>query len=474
MSIEELREAFLTSGLTDQQRAELVAAADEVPFRSDDILFVEGEPADHFWILLDGSLELSRRSATETIVLATMSTPGQWAGGLRAWGGDGGSAGYRATGRALTPGRCLRLPSEELGRLVGEWFPFGKHLITGIYQTIRAIEATVRQRESLVALGTLAAGLAHEINNPAAAAVRAVEALRTTCDTMLTSLTQLAESSISPEQYVALDALRVEAVAGEAPASGALEVADREEAVGEWLAARSVDHAWQLAAVLAAAGVDAAWCERVRGEVGDEALGPALRWSVSALSANALLDEVHEATTRISELVAAVKSYSQLDRASLQRIDVHDGIESTLVMLSHKLDGIEVERDYGVTPAIDAYAGELNQVWTNLIDNAIDAMHGHGSLRVATRADGPDLVVDIADTGHGMPDAVQARVFEPFFTTKGVGEGTGLGLDIARRIIVERHRGEISFDSSPTGTTAHVRIPMVTAASNDRRYASRR
>ncbi len=461
MLADELREAFLTSGLSESERAQLLEVAEEVSFEPGQVLFVEGEPSDHLWMVLDGAIELSRQSATETIVLATMSTPGQWAGGLRAWGGDDSSAGYRATGRAMGPGRGLRVPSEDLGRLVGEWFPFGRHMIVGIYQTVRGIEAMARQRESLVALGTLAAGLAHEINNPAAASLRAVEELRATCDMMLSSLTTLGELTITAEQFIALDALRGEAVDAEPPHSGPLAHADREEAIGDWLALRGVERAWQLAPVLAAAGVDRTWCERVEQAVGNDALGAALAWTTSTLSANALLAEMHDTTTRISQLVEAVKSYSQMDRTSRQRVDVRDGLEATLVMLAPKLKEVAVERSFAPdVPEIDAYSGELNQVWTNLIDNAVDAMDGRGSLRVATRREGGDLVVDITDTGHGMLPAVAARAFEPFFTTKDVGKGTGLGLDISRRIIVERHAGEIAFDSSPAGTTAHVRLPL--------------
>jgi signal transduction histidine kinase len=462
MSAEELRTAFLTAGLSEEQRFELFAASDEVEFRPDEVLFVEGEPADFLFMLLEGSVELARHTGSETTVLATMSAAGQWAGGLRAWSGDGMGGTYRATGRAVSDGRVLKIPSDEVGRLVERWFPFGKHIITGIFQTIRSIEATVRQREALIALGTLAAGLAHEINNPAAASLRAVTALRRTCDAMLSSLTHLAEIPITADQYVALNDLRVEATApqtGPAP-DGALAFADREERVGLWLADHKIDDAWQLASSLATVGLDVDWCARVEARIGQAALGPGLQWIASTVAANSLLDEVQETTTRISDLVEAVKSYSQMDRASLQRVDVHDGLESTLVMLSHKLDGIEVERNFGDVPDIDVYAGELNQVWTNLLDNAIDAMHGGGTVRIDTRVDDGSLCVDISDTGHGMPDDVVERAFEPFFTTKGVGKGTGLGLDIARRIVVDRHGGSITFTSSSSGTMAHVRIPL--------------
>ncbi|HEX2783328.1 MAG TPA: ATP-binding protein [Ilumatobacteraceae bacterium] len=461
MLADDLRSTFLTTDLNEQQLAGLLAAGQEVRFRQGDELFREGEPADLLWILLDGRVELVRNSATETILLATMSTPGQWAGGLRAWGEASSSAGYRATGIAATDGRAFTVPSEDLGRLVGEWFPFGKHMILGLYQTVRAIEATARQRESLVALGTLAAGLAHEINNPAAASLRAVESLGNVCDAMLSSLVSLAERTISADQYVALDRLRRQLTERSVAEDGAVAAMDREEVIGTWLEARGVDSAWQLAPEFATVGADREWFEACESVVGQAALAPALRWVSSTISAFELLSELTDTTNRISHLVEAVKSYSQMDRASLQHADIHDGIESTLVMLAPKLAGIEVERAFGSDlPQIEAYAAELNQVWTNLIDNAIDAMESHGTLRLETSQDGDAIVVAIIDSGHGIGPDVQSRVFEPFFTTKDVGKGTGLGLDISRRIVVERHGGEITFDSIPGRTTARVRLPI--------------
>ncbi len=238
-------------------------------------------------------------------------------------------------------------------------------------------------------------------------------------------------------------------------------VADREEALSDWLDSHGVDAAWRIAPALAAAGVNIAWCERAAQILDGGTLEPGLEWVASTLSTAALLFEVKDATGRVSALVAAVKSYSQLDRASLQLIDVTEGIDSTLVMLGHKLrGGVAVVRDYGTdVPHIEANPGELNQVWTNLIDNAIDAMDGNGTLRISTRADPDDVVVEIGDTGPGMPPDIRARAFDPFYTTKDVGKGAGLGLDISRRIIVERHHGQITIDSRPDETVLCVHLP---------------
>ena len=459
--VDDLRSAFLTSALTEEQLAELVEAGREITFAGGDLLFEEGRPADTLWILLDGQIELSRRIGGQTIVVATMSTPGQWAGGLTAWGDADGAAGYRATGTAVSAGRTLAVASADLARLVGAWSPFSKHLIMGVFQTVRSIDATARQRESLVALGTLAAGLAHEINNPAAAILRSVESLRSTCQYMLNSLVGLAVDGVSAEQFIAIDRLRVEIDGRPAVDDGSLATADREESIGAWMEARAIEPAWSMAAVFASIGVDRDWFEQVEAVTGHVALGPALRWLSSTAGASILMSELTDATSRIGHLVQDVKSYTHLDRSALQVVDLHEGIESTLTVLRSKLHDIDIVRNFDTDlPRLEVYASELNQVWTNLIDNAVDAMDGHGTLRLTTRREGDDAVVEVTDTGAGMDPSVHARAFEPFFTTKDVGKGTGLGLDISRRIVVDRHRGDIGFDSVPGATTARVRLPI--------------
>jgi signal transduction histidine kinase len=456
MRADELRSLTIFDGLTGDQLTELIEGSTEVRIEPGIELFHEGDHADFWWVLVDGAIDLLRHIGSEDTLVGKMDSPGRWAGGFRAWDEHGV---YLATGRGAAGGRVLRVPAEVLRERVSAWFPLGRHLVEGLYHTARSIESTARQRASLVTLGTLAAGLAHEINNPAAAATRAADALETACQTLLSTLGRLAHEEVSAAQFTALDTLRRE-LESQVAVTDPLAMADQEDALSSWLADHGVDEEWMVAPPLAAAGADLGWCERAAAVLPGPALQPGLEWVASTLSAATLLSEIGESTRRISELVAAVTSYSQMDRASMQHINVTDGLESTLVMLGQKLGGITVVRDYSTNlPRIEASPGELNQVWTNLIDNAIDAMGGRGTLRLTARAEGDDVVIEVGDTGPGMLPPVAARAFEAFYTTKDVGKGTGLGLDIAQRIVVERHGGTITIDSQPGETVLRVRLP---------------
>jgi signal transduction histidine kinase len=455
MLADELRPIFLFDGLTDAQVADLAAAGEKIAFDANEELFKEGDPAAFWWVLLDGKIQIVRRAGrSEPVVMTVMENPGQWAGGFQAWA----DASYLATGRGEVAGHVLKVPATELARLAGEWTPFGVHMIRGFFQTVRSMDTLSRQREELIKLGEMSARLAHEINNPASAAARSVDSLSATCDAMLSSLVRLSELSLSSERFVAIDALRRE-VDGSAAARDPIAVADAEEALSDWLEAHGVAAAWKIAPALAVAGVDAAWCERA-AEILDGALEPGLEWVATTFASRALLTEMKSSTSRVSELIDAAKSYSQMDRPSMQTADVTEGIESTLVMLRAKLDGVSVVRSFAAdAPRVFASPGALNQVWTILVDNAIDAMDGTGTLTLTTRAEPGGLVVEVGDTGPGMPPYVQSRAFEPWFTTKDVGKGTGLGLDIAHKIVHDMHHGEITIHSTPRGTVMRVVLP---------------
>src|SRR4051812_20581456 len=358
LQVADLRPIGMFEGLSDDQLAQLAAASDDVRIEPGAVLFRQGDPADFWWVLLDGAVDLSRHVGQENMVVARMHRAGQWAGGFRAWDEHGV---YLASGVGVEPGRLMRIAAPVLRRLTDTWFPLGGHLVAGMFTTARSVEATARQRESLVTLGRLSAGLAHELNNPAAAATRAVDALQAASSALEASLEKLVAAGITPAQLAELGELRRRAAAAVVPL-GALALSDVEENLTAWLEDHDLDQAWLLASALAAAGANPAWCEEAARVLGPSALGPGLEWVSNSILVGNLLAEVKESTGRIFALVAAMKSYSQMDRASLQRIDVTEGLESTLVVLSHKIPyGVIVVRNYAVpAPIVEAYAGELN------------------------------------------------------------------------------------------------------------------
>jgi signal transduction histidine kinase len=468
MLIDDLRSTFLFEKLSGEQLQALLEAGTPLTFPADTTLFIEGEPADFLWVLLDGELELARHVGGQRIVVATLDRPGTYAGGVRAFTTSDTAGGYRATGRTLRASRFFQLPSADLGRLLDAWLPLAKHLLDGYTHTFESIEVAVRERGRLISLGTLAAGLAHELNNPAAAARSTATDLQSVVGRLAALVSWIATGECTPAQARAMLDLHAQAIArsAAAPRLTAIDTGRLEEELGNWLDEHGVTDSWDLAPTFVAAGIDLPWLETAAHAVGAAGLGRALHWLADTLLAMSLLDQIDDATARISQLVSVVKDYSYLDRAAEQEIGIHDGIEKTLVMLAHKLRaGVEVVREYDdQLPRVLANGSELNQVWTNLIDNAIDAMDGHGQLRIRTRAEAHAVVVEIIDQGPGIPPELASRIFDPFFTTKEVGKGTGLGLDIVRRIVVERCRGEVSFASAPGETRFVVRLPLSTRA----------
>jgi signal transduction histidine kinase len=328
---------------------------------------------------------------------------------------------------------------------------------------MRSTQHIIGQRQQLLALGALSAGLTHELNNPAAAAVRATAALRDRVAGMRHKLAMLAKGDLDPRLLGLLVDVQEEAVRAvpEAPRLTALEESEHEGALTDWLDGHEVLDGWELAPIFVGAGTTPEFLDRVADQASPTVLEGAVRWLAYTLETELLMNEITDSVTRISSLVAAAKQYSNMDRAPHERVDIHAGLTSTLVILASKLEGIDVVKDFDRSlPKVPVYAGELNQVWTNLIDNASQAMDGHGTLIVRTAMDGERVRVEIGDTGPGIPEKLRKRIFEPFFTTKPVGQGTGLGLDISYRIVVGRHGGDLTVESRPGDTRFIVRLPL--------------
>jgi signal transduction histidine kinase len=342
-------------------------------------------------------------------------------------------------------------------------------MLEGLALGMRSSQAAVSERQRLAALGALSAGLMHELNNPAAAASRATGALRQRVAGMRHKLGMLAAGKVPAGQLDALVELQEDVIerAAKAPVLTAMQAADREDELGDWMEQHHITGAWDIAPVFAQGGLDVNCLNEIEAKVDTGLLDQAVHWIGYALETEQLMSDIEDATSRVSSLVSAAKQYSQMDRAAHQWIDVHTGLDSTLVMLNHKIGkGVTVVKDYDRgLPQIPAQPAELNQVWTNLIDNAVQAMSGAGTLTIRTYREDDHVVVSVGDTGPGVPEDLRKRVFEPFFTTKPVGEGTGLGLDISYRIVVNRHGGDIKLVSQPGDTRFVVRLPLTEASS---------
>ncbi len=467
LTADRLRGLFLFADLDDAQLAWVAGAGRVASCPAGSEISVEGEPAEGFHVLLAGTMSMVRRVGRDEVETVRTGTPGVYSGAVQFYLGDQVEQVYPATVRAVTDCTFLVLPAAEFAAVFRRWFPMAVHLLQGLFLGIRNSEELVGQRERLLALGKLTAGLTHELNNPAAAASRATAALRERVAGMRHKLALLSEGTIDGEQLRRLTDLQERFVAriGTTGELSALERSDREDELGDWLDEHDVARPWELAAVFVPAGLDTECLQQVADAVAGDFLEPALRWLSYTVETEMLLAEIIESTGRISHLVGAAKQYSQLDRTPHQPTDLHAGLDATLVVLSAKTGpGITVVKQYDRgLPAVPAYAAELNQVWTNLIDNALDAMDGRGTLTLRTAVDGAHALVEVADTGPGIPEELRRRVFEPFFTTKPVGQGTGLGLDVAFRIVTTRHGGVIEVRSRPGDTRFQVRLPLTEA-----------
>lgn len=461
---EELRTLFLFEHLTDEQLGKLCREG-RIETIEPGPVYAEGDPATCFYVLIEGNVVLSKLSGGEDLVISRTSQLGVYSGAWQAYLGDRVPQTYPGSMRVTEPSRFFVLDADCFAQIVREWFPMALHLLEGLFFGSRNTKQVVEQRERLLALGSLSAGLTHELNNPAAAAVRATSALRDRVAHMRQKLAMIAGGTLDRGSMTRLVGLQNEAVelVAKAPKSTAMEASDREDELGEWFDAKNIGGGWDLAPTFVSAGLDVPWLDRVSATVDDPTmLEGAIRWLNYTVETELLMNEIADSTTRISTLVGAAKQYSQMDRAPYQTVNVHELLDSTLIMLGRNIgDEISVVKQYDpAVPPIPAYAAELNQVWTNLIDNAVQAMGSSGTLTIRTSLDDDQVQIEVCDTGPGVPQEIRSRIFEPFFTTKAVGEGTGLGLDISWRIVVKKHQGDLQVVSSPGDTRFVVRLPI--------------
>ena len=467
LSADELRGLFLFESLDAGQLGWLSENGYVEHWSAGDTVYAEGDPATCFFVLLEGTLSMHRQVENTEVETTRTNQRGVYSGATQAFVTGNGLEPYRTSVRAVTDCAFWVTDAEGFGNHIREWFPMAMHMLEGLALGLRASQTIVGQRERLLSLGRLSAGLTHELNNPAAAAVRATATLRERVSKMRRKLAHLATADIDPEALVALTELQETAVERMAKADklSPMQVGDAEDELTDWLDDHGIDNGWDLAPALVAAGVRTDGLDEIAETLPDALLADGIHWVAYALETEQLMVEIEDSTERISTLVAAAKQYSQMDRAAHQDIDVRDGLNSTLVMLHHKIKEsgrirkvVEYAEDL---PLVPAHPAELNQVWTNLIDNAIGAMAADGgTLTIRTALEGECVLVEIGDTGPGVPKELQNKIFEPFFTTKPVGEGTGLGLDISYRVVTQRHGGDLKVVSSPGDTRFQVRLPL--------------
>jgi signal transduction histidine kinase len=455
-TLQQVRSAPLFATLTDAQ-LECIEPGEVIDVPAGAVLLSEGERFPFFLVILAGEIRLSRIYDRQEILMGVMK-PGMFTGEITLLL----DVPWLVSARVGKAARLFRLGQDDFWRMLGACRSVAVQIFQSAAHKMRNVEGYSQQREKLLSLGTMAAGLAHELNNPASAAHRAAAHLRETTDKAQTLLCHLSKILNHDQwQHLAFAAQDATERLARAPALDHIERSDRADKIAAWLQARGVATPWDLAPTFVSADVDISWLEELAGKLPAESHADALNWLESRLNLKLLLTQIEQSTGRIAELVKAVKSYSYLGQSPMQEIDIHEGIESTLTMLGHKLKNVTLNRAFDRSiPRLPAYGSELNQVWTNLIDNAIDAVKGAGKICVGTFHEDNQLVVEIVDNGPGIPPEVQSHLFEPFYTTKPVGSGTGLGLIISNRIVADRHGGEIEFESKPGETRFKVRLPL--------------
>jgi signal transduction histidine kinase len=454
----EIRGLPAFADLPDEQIAWFISQARELNLKPDEIYIHQGDPADAMFVVLDGQLQVRGELSGGLVTFTIM--PGEITGALP----FSRMKQFPVTGRALIASRILRFPASLFPDLVQKMPELAGRLVGMMSDRIRETTRIEQQRDRLAALGKLSAGLAHELNNPASAAKRAVSQLRAMLKQIKDASHELGARDLTPAQKAEIEKLEASFIQKNEPPPNALTISTLEDQLDALFRSHGQNDLWQLAANLARKGAKPELLESLFATLDPDTARAALCRISASLEIFAMLNEIENSTSRISDLVRAIKEYTFMDQSPVQNVEIIKSLETTLTILNHKLKkGVTVERDYQPVPLlVDSFGSELNQVWTNIIDNAIDAMHGQGKLRLRVYRDDNCVVVEIADNGTGIPEDIQPHIFEPFFTTKGVGEGTGLGLDTAQRI-VKKHRGSIQVNSKPGDTRFEVLLPLAAA-----------
>jgi len=442
--------------LPDDQIAWFLSQSEEMHLKAGDTYVRQGDPADSMFVILEGQFQWRGEFGGETVVLS--GKPGDVTGILP----FSRMTHFLVTGRALSDGRVLKFPASLFPDLVQKMTELTKRPVGLMSDRISETTRIEQQRDRLVSLGKLSAGLAHELNNPASAAKRATSQLRDILKRIRDASHDLGRRELTTAQKLEIEKLEASLTHLDGPPPDPLTMSGLEDQLDSLLRSHGQNDMWQLAAGLARRNVQPDVLERLFANLDAETARAALVRIAASVEVASLLNEIESSTSRISDLVRAIKEYTYMDQSPVQNVDIVKGLESTLTILNHKLKhGVAVVRDYpSELLRVNSFGSELNQVWTNIIDNAVSAMNGSGTLTIRTKRDGQFAVVEIGDTGPGIPADIRNRIFEPFFTTKPIGEGTGLGLDISWRIVVKKHHGDLRVDSEPGATWFKIVLPI--------------
>jgi len=458
VNLQDLRKSPLFNGLSDQELKQLMDNAKPLYLHAGEILMKQGDPGDCAFVVVKGEFEIQKQSG-QSLIKVDVRNPGDVVGEMALL-----SRGQRnATVIAKVDSETLCISQEVFENLLSSSSSAALAVLHWVMLRLTQNEALLHQQEKMAALGTLSAGLAHELNNPAAAAQRSASQLKEVQSKWLDLTHQIEAVVFQEKQTDWFNGFMQEALRRfESPIKlDALEKIDLVDQLQTWLEAKGTESAWELAPAMVNFGWDIDSLERLQGELLPSLFHLCIQWLGTGCSMMGLLSEVLQTTERISQIVRAVKSYAYLDQAPLLEVDILEGLESTLVIMQHKLKGgVTVKREYSANlPRIEAFASELNQVWTNIIDNAIDAMNGKGEIKIKTYQEDNQVIVEFTDNGPGIPEEIQSRILEPFFTTKAPGQGTGLGLHISHDIVANRHQGQLLVESRPGETKFKVILP---------------